>query len=77
MIWSAVIVLVSLWTLKVQVPRLRKKKQYKELWVFLVALSISALVSMAVSLQFLLLNPLELIAYLFRPMGKMITTLLT
>ncbi|OAS14672.1 hypothetical protein [Paenibacillus oryzisoli] len=77
MIWSAVIVLASLWTLKVEVPRLRKEKLYKELWVFLIAISISALVSVAVSLQLLLLNPLELIAYLFRPMGKMITTLLT
>ncbi|KRF07135.1 hypothetical protein ASG89_17455 [Paenibacillus sp. Soil766] len=77
MIWSAVIVLVSLWTLKVELPRLRKKKQFKELWTFLITLSISALLSMAVSLQLLLLNPLELIAYLFRPMGKMITTLLT
>lgn len=77
MIWSAIIVLVSLWTLKVEIPRLRKKKQYKELWIFIIALSISSLLSMAVSLQLPLLNPLDVIAYLFRPMGKMITTILT
>jgi hypothetical protein len=77
MIWSLIIVLVSLWTLKVEVPRLRNKKQYKELWFFLISLSVSAMVSMAVSLQLPLLNPLDVIAYLFGPMGKIINTLLT
>jgi hypothetical protein len=77
MIWSVIILLVSLWALKVEIPRLRKKKQHKELWTFLIFISASALFSMAVSLQLSILNPLDVLAYLFRPMGKMITTLLT
>ncbi|CAH1228698.1 hypothetical protein PAECIP111891_06331 [Paenibacillus allorhizoplanae] len=77
MIWSLIIVLVSLWTLKVQINHLRAKKQYKEIWFFILFLSISALFSMAVSLKIPLLNPLDVITYVFRPMGKMITTLLT
>lgn len=77
MIWSLIILLITLWALKVEIPRLRKKKQHKELWIFLISLSASALFSMAVSLQLHILNPLDLISSLFRPMGKMITNLLT
>jgi hypothetical protein len=77
MIWSLIIVLVSLWTLKVQISLLRAKKQHREIWFFILSLSISALLSIGVSLKLPLLNPLDVITFLFRPMGKMITTLLT
>ncbi|MNT09318.1 hypothetical protein D3C72_1440960 [compost metagenome] len=77
MIWSAIIFLISLWTLKVEIPRLRSNKQHKELWIYIGLLSISALFSMAVSLKLPILNPLDLVANVFRPMGKMISTLLT
>lgn len=77
MIWSFIIVLVSLWTLKVQITLLKAKNQYREIWFFILSLCISALLSIAVSLKIPLLNPLDVIAYVFGPMGKMITTLLT
>ncbi|NOU63098.1 hypothetical protein GC096_03420 [Paenibacillus sp. LMG 31461] len=77
MIWSLIIVLVSLWALKVQISLLKAKKQHREIWFFILSLSISALMSIAVSLKLPLLNPLDVITYVFSPMGKMITTLLT
>lgn len=77
MIWSVIILLISLWALKVEIPRIRKKNQHKELWIYLISLSASALFSMAVSLQLHVPNPLDVIAYLFRPMGNIISTLLT
>lgn len=77
MIWSLIIVFVSLWTLKVQISHLRAKQQHREFWFFMLSLSISALLSIAISLKLPLINPLDVISYLFRPMGKMITTLLT
>ncbi|MDR6553481.1 hypothetical protein [Paenibacillus qinlingensis] len=77
MIWCLIILLISLWALKIEVPRLRQKQGHKELWIFLASISTSALFSMAVSLHLRILNPLDVITYLFKPMGKMITTLLT
>ncbi len=77
MIWSLIIVLVSLWTLKVQISHLRAKQQHREIWFFILFLSISALMSIAISLNLPLLNPLDVISYVFRPVGKMVTNLLT
>ncbi|WNR44145.1 hypothetical protein [Paenibacillus roseipurpureus] len=77
MIWSLIILLMILLAMKVEIPKLRKKKLNKELWIFVGALAFAALYSMAVSLHLALPNPLDGVSYLFRPMGKMITTLLT
>ncbi|OCT11508.1 hypothetical protein A8709_07535 [Paenibacillus pectinilyticus] len=77
MTWSFLIVLVALCSFIYEFPRLRKKKQVKELWLYILSICASVVLNVAVSLQAHIPNPLDFISYLFRPMGKMISTLLT
>lgn len=59
-----------------EVPRLRKKGRMKELWVFMLLLLLGTGISIAESLSVKVPNPLNGIAYLYKPINEFILGIL-
>jgi hypothetical protein len=69
-------IIVSVLVILYEVPRLSKKKLWKELWVFSVLLAIAVMLNVAESLHIPIPNPLDLITIIYKPMSKIFFTLL-
>ncbi|RIX60319.1 hypothetical protein D3P08_01760 [Paenibacillus nanensis] len=55
-----------------EVPLLIKAKMKKELWVFSILLLIGTMLSIAVSFDMVVPNPLDLIYLIFKPMSQVL-----
>lgn len=71
--WPIVgILLVAILIILYEVPRMRKNKMNKELWVFSILLGIGISLNIAHSLDVKLPNPLDLITVIYKPVSDMI-----
>jgi len=59
-----------------EVPRLRRKGHKKELWVFMLLLLLGTGISIAESLSVKVPNPIDGIAYLYKPINDFIQGIL-
>ncbi|MDQ0916794.1 hypothetical protein QFZ78_003054 [Paenibacillus sp. V4I5] len=75
--WTiAMILLVSTAIAMLEIPKLRKKRQYKEFFIFCCLLLLGTFLSIAQSLRVKLPNPLDLITFVFQPVSEFILGLL-
>ena|GEM_PF-567718 len=56
----------------IEVPRLRKKQRHKELYVFSFLLFIGVGLSVLTAMQIKIPNPLDIIAFIYRPVSILI-----
>ncbi|RJE86101.1 hypothetical protein D3P07_18630 [Paenibacillus sp. 1011MAR3C5] len=59
-----------------EVPGLRKKRQVKEIWLFMILLLFGTGVGIAESLHLPLPNPLDWVSYVYRPIGQLVDSAL-
>lgn len=75
--WTIIsILLASTVIAMLEIPTLRKKKQYKDFVVFCCLLLLGTILSIAQSLRMKLPNPLDLITFVFQPVSEFILGLL-
>lgn len=75
--WTIVMILLaSTAIVMLEIPTLRKKKQYKDFVVFCCLLLVGTILSIAQSLRMKLPNPLDLITFVFQPVSEFILGLL-
>lgn len=72
MIIIPIIVIISVLAISValfafEMPRMRKKKIYRDLWTFSILLVIGVILTIIKCLNFTLPNPSDLIAWVFSP----------
>ncbi|SEN99356.1 hypothetical protein [Paenibacillus sp. OV219] len=73
MLWIAF--LVAAGAVSYEYPKLRRAKQFKELWVFAVTLAFGLVLSIAENQHFPIPNPLDLITTLYKPMSRAILSI--
>ena len=56
----------------IEVPSLLKQKEKKELWIFSILLLVAIGLSIAQSLRVTLPNPLDWIAYVYKPLSELV-----
>jgi hypothetical protein len=69
MVWALLVIMAAVVFVMIDVPRLRRKKAYKELWVFAILLATGVGLGIAQSMRVQLPNPLDLIFFVFRPIS--------
>lgn len=75
--WTIVMILLASTVIAMlEIPTLRKKKQYKDFVVFCCLLLVGTILSIAQSLRMKLPNPLDLITFVFQPVSEFILGLL-
>lgn len=70
--WGIFFVVIAVVIVIIEVPSLLKKKLKKELWVFSILLIFGLGLSIAQSLNMDLPNPIDLIAFLYKPFSEFI-----
>lgn len=58
--------------INIEVPLLLKQKSKKELWIFSILLFVAIGLSIAQSLRIKLPNPLDWVAYVYKPLSDLI-----
>lgn len=75
--WTIIMILLASTVIAMlEIPTLRKKKQYKDFVVFCCLLLVGTILSIAQSLRMKLPNPLDLITFVFQPVSEFILGLL-
>lgn len=75
--WTIIMILLASTVIAMlEIPTLRKKKQYKDFVVFCCLLLLGTILSIAQSLRMKLPNPLDLITFVFQPVSEFILGLL-
>jgi hypothetical protein len=66
------VILIAIVIIVIEVPSLRKKGLIRELWVFSVLLVIGVMLNVAEVLRMKIPNPLDFIAYVYKPLSDLI-----
>ncbi|NOU70824.1 hypothetical protein GC098_05165 [Paenibacillus sp. LMG 31458] len=75
--WTIIMILLASTVIAMlEIPTLRKKRQYKDFVVFCCLLLLGTILSIAQSLRMKLPNPLDLITFVFQPVSEFILGLL-
>nr|WP_170312353.1 hypothetical protein [Paenibacillus sacheonensis] len=57
-------------------PRLRRAKQFKELWLFMILLAVGVLLSVAEELHLPIPDPLNWLTAIYKPMSRIVLSAL-